>query len=93
MLGGVGLEGTEEEGGRGEESSVARAHRPVRLLVISLVTMNIYKSSTGCFAGLHLNNHEYVSMYLHLMGCFSVFKEPGGEWEQGDRECSGVITP
>lgn len=39
-------------------------------------------SGTDCFAGLHLNNHEYVSMHLHLMGWFSVFKEPGREWEQ-----------
>lgn len=58
-------------------------HIFLRLLVISRVTMNIYESGIDYFAELRLNNHEYVSMHLHLMGWFSVFKEPGRESEQG----------
>lgn len=54
-------------GDRGEEIRDAEAHPPVRLLVISRVMMNIYERGTDYFSGLHLNNHEYVSMHLHLM--------------------------
>lgn len=54
-------------GGQREEIRDAEAHLPVRLLVISPVTMNIYERGADYFSGLHLNNHEYVSMHLHLM--------------------------
>lgn len=77
--------GQREEGAEGKRAGLL----PVRLPVISLVTMNIYESGTDCFAGLHLNNHEYVSMHLHLMGWFAICTVPGREWEGGDRGCSG----
>lgn len=40
-----------------------------------MVTMNMHEGSADYFTGLHLNNHEYVSMHLHLMDWFSVFNE------------------
>lgn len=43
--------------------------------MISTVKMNIYEGGADYITGDHLNNHEYVSVHLDLMGQFSVLNE------------------